>query len=421
MLLLAISPWHIYISRLGHEVNAGSTCIVLAALFFLIAMHHTKKNWFLYLSAALFGISFYTYQSEKIFTPLIILVLVLFFWKNLFAIKIQTLVAFCVFIFITIPVFTVSVSPVGLTRLKGTSAFNHLDTMYAESAKQVLLAKKQGNFFEEIIHNRRIIPIKIFLENYFSHMNPFWLYGNNGADAFKAPQFGLFFWWELFFLLSGIFFIVKNSVDKKVQWFMYSWIAISFVAPGITTQAPHAMRAFTVLPMPFVIESYGILGIWLLAKTYIQRIFFISICLFTLIVGLYGFSYQYFFVFPKKESKPFSYALSQAMQFLINTKAENNKIIISNTDNLYQSYMFYLFATRYNPRTYLQQGGSVSGGFAQTHKIKNIEFRPIVWEKEKKKQGMLYLGNPSDFPANVFIIQKFFYLDGTEGVWLVKP
>ena len=109
------------------------------------------------------------------------------------------------------------------------------------------------------------------------------------------------------------------------------------------------------------------------------------------------------------------------MQFLINTKAENNKIIISNTDNLYQSYMFYLFAIRYNPRTYLQQGGSVSGGFAQTHKIKNIEFRPIVWEKEKKKQGMLYLGNPSDFPANVSIIQKFYYLDGTEGVWLVKP
>ncbi|MEK7060893.1 MAG: glycosyltransferase family 39 protein, partial [Patescibacteria group bacterium] len=33
--LLAISPWHIYISRLGHEVNLGLSFLIFAVLFFL--------------------------------------------------------------------------------------------------------------------------------------------------------------------------------------------------------------------------------------------------------------------------------------------------------------------------------------------------------------------------------------------------
>ncbi|MFZ5845513.1 MAG: hypothetical protein ACOY0S_03540, partial [Patescibacteria group bacterium] len=33
-LLLAISPWHVYLSRLGHETNLGLTLVVLGVYFF---------------------------------------------------------------------------------------------------------------------------------------------------------------------------------------------------------------------------------------------------------------------------------------------------------------------------------------------------------------------------------------------------
>jgi 4-amino-4-deoxy-L-arabinose transferase-like glycosyltransferase len=62
--LLAISPWHIYISRLGHEVNLGLSFFIIGLLFFF-------KNR-IYLSALFFVLSFMSYQTEKLFIPLFI-------------------------------------------------------------------------------------------------------------------------------------------------------------------------------------------------------------------------------------------------------------------------------------------------------------------------------------------------------------
>ena len=75
-LLLAISPWHIYISRLGHEVNASYAFFIFGLLFFFRFIN--KEKWNLYLSALFFALSFNSYQSTKLVVPLILLALVIF-------------------------------------------------------------------------------------------------------------------------------------------------------------------------------------------------------------------------------------------------------------------------------------------------------------------------------------------------------
>src|SRR3989344_6534752 len=82
--LLAISPWSIQFSRVAFESNIGVTLNVLVVLFFLKGL---KKPWMLSLSAFFAGLSIYSYQSEKVFTPLLVLVIVIIFWKKLFAIN----------------------------------------------------------------------------------------------------------------------------------------------------------------------------------------------------------------------------------------------------------------------------------------------------------------------------------------------
>ena len=79
--LLAISPWHIILSRAAFEANVATFFLVAGVTFFLIGTR--KKSWFLLLSAASFALSLNTFNTARIVAPLLILGLVVGFRKKL--------------------------------------------------------------------------------------------------------------------------------------------------------------------------------------------------------------------------------------------------------------------------------------------------------------------------------------------------
>lgn len=420
--LLTISPWHIYISRLGHEVNFGLFIVILSVFLFFVSIKKQGYSWVLILSSLFFGLSLYTYQSEKVFSPLFVCLLFLFFFKDLLKSKRTLLISIIVGAMVAYPAVKVTFSQQGLTRLRGTSAFTDIKEEYQITAERILVYKKQANFAGQIIENRRLVPLKIFFANYFSHIKPEWLYANGGKDQFKVPGFGLFYPWELLMFLAGIFFCMR-IFDKRVIIFLLGWIGISFVAPAITTQSPHAMRAFTLLPAPQIIEASGFMGILEIFLNRYRSIG-ITIILAFLISAVISCSYffnQYFYAFSKQQSESFQYALYDSIHYVLSHKSAYGKLIFSNSDNLTQSYMFYLFLSHYDPVKYLSNGGTKSGGFAQFHKYDSIDFRPIVWEKDRHISNILIVGNLNDFPAYARVVHSSYYLDGTKGVQVVKP
>ncbi len=64
--LLAISPWHIYISRIGHETNAYLSFFVFGLLFFLKAVDRYKA---IFLSALFFVLSVVSYYAGQVLVP----------------------------------------------------------------------------------------------------------------------------------------------------------------------------------------------------------------------------------------------------------------------------------------------------------------------------------------------------------------
>lgn len=407
--LLAISPWHIYISRLGHEVNAGLFFIVFAILFFLKAINN-RKGLLLVLSSIFFVLALYTYQSEKVFAPLILFLLIIIYRDKVFKIE-KKILAFALFLglMLIIPIALATLSPEGLVRFKGTSAFTQ-ESFYKRSADEVLKFKSEGNIFGEIVNNRRLVPLKIFTVNYFSHFNPKFIFSNNGDESFKAPNFGLMYIWELPFLLIGVIYLLIMQ-NKKAKLLLILWLMIALVAPSLTTGAPHAMRAFNVLPAPQILISLGVL------RAIKSRLLYLSIAIIA-IYFLVNFYKEYFYSFPKNQSSSFQYSLHSAIKFVLKNESYN-KIIFSNKDNLYQSYMFYLFDSKYDPYLYQQQGGTKSGGFEETHAFARYEFRPIVWEKDKFLKDTLFVGNVSDFPNDVETL-IFKNLDGKAVIKVVK-
>jgi len=424
MALLAISPWHIYISRLGHEANAGLTSVVIAVYFFLRAINEKQKTkWFIF-SAIIFAVALYTYQSQKLIVPVLLLALGFCYRKILLEWKKVIIVCIIIGVLLSLPIVFVSFSPEGLMRLRGTSAFSSDQTIYYEYTKKFAVAKERGDVFGILTYHRYVINVQIFIKNYFAHFNWKWLFtGSNVPEAHKVPRMGLLYWWELPFILFGIIAVLKSRLNSAAKGFLFIWFLSGPLPAAITTQAPHAMRSYTFLPTWQIFGGVGIMACLQLGEASFKRIKegyrMLGYSLFGLLV-IVGSSMQfyknYFFIFPKQQSSSFQYALSQAIPYVFAHESAYDRIVFSNQNDLYQSYMFFLFFSHYDPKEYQKRGGTLSGGFAQTHTIGKYIFRPIDWKKEQKNRSTLYIGNSTDFLKATPNLATFSNLDGISAI-----
>ena len=128
------------------------------------------------------------------------------------------------------------------------------------------------------------------------------------------------------------------------------------------------------------------------------------------------FGKGYFITFPRTQSDSFQYAMEDTMAFVQGTKNEYKQIVFSNNGNLYQSYMFYLFYSSFDPNLYQTLGGSVSGGYDKPHRFGNVEFRSINWSTEVLKADTLYIADSKDAPTQKRVVNIFKNLDGKEAI-----
>lgn len=412
-LLLAISPWHIYLSRLGHEANAGFAFFIFGLYFFI-------KNR-IYIAAVFTALSFISYQSEKVFIPVMMLVIVLIYRKTFFRQKKKLLIAGFIFLLIVLPFIKETLSPNALIRFKATNVFAAQGERFEKQAILNAKAIEDNNILGRIVYNRRILSSQIFIENYISHFNPTWLFTNPSDDKHKVPGLGILYYWEAPLILLGIIFLARSRIDSKLKMLIILWTLAAPLPAALTTDAPHVMRIYQMLPIPQIFAGFGLYKIMttLVNKNifYNRMISLISIVIFLL--SIFYLYKQYFVVFPNTQSNSFQYALSNIIPFVLEKEKNYNKIIFSNQENLYQSYMFFLFYSKYDPIFYQKEGGTKSGGYAETHKFGKYEFRPIKL-KEEKGANSLYVGNENDFPEGTVVVNEFSNMDGKNVIKIVN-
>lgn len=408
--LLAISPWHIYLSRLGHEVSLGLTAFLLGIYFFIRAIRHQKKTGSFIASSIFFVISLYGYQSQKIIVPIVLFGAVVLFYRNKMHQRREVVLAAVIGVILIVPLIIASSSPQALIRFKATSAFSSIDQKYQESAEKILEAKENGDVMGEILNNRRFIVPQIFINNYISHFSPLWLFTNSGSEQHKVPNLGLLYIWESAFIGIGFFVFLLSNINLRYKALIMLWFFSSPLAAAITTGAPHAMRSYTFLPLWQLFCALGILMVFEYLRQFLSSKLLIGLFAFVSVISGIYFADNYFVVFPKTQSSSFRYALSKAILYTKQVEKEYPQIIFSNRDNLHQSYMFFLFYTQYDPKRYLSDGGTKSGGFAETHTIGKYRFQPIDYSEIPK--GALIVGNNFEIPQTASTLQTIPNLDG---------
>lgn len=416
--ILALSPWHIYISRLGHESNLGLTLMALGLCFFLRAFIDGKKTSFI-TAAAFFGLSVHGYQSEKIIVPLVVMAGGVLFWKDVWKAKSQIVIAMVVGFVIVLPALVASISPEGLSRFRGSSAFS-TDTLDAVAAKAAYTsARERGDRFGQVVHSRYITNASIFVHNYVSHFSPGWLFFGDDREAHKAPGMGLLYLWEWPLLLIGLWALWSSRIPRNILVFLISYLLIAPLPAAITTQAPHAMRAYTVIPVLQLIEA---LGIWFIVRSLRMK----QLQVFAAVVGIFVASGMslfwrgYFVRFPAEQSDSFQFAMSSAISYAVSVTDRYERIDMANRGALYQSYMFFLYYTRFDPETYLSLGGTISGGYDATHRIRTYSFGFLPDRAENLDDGTLYFYDANDAPTGVDIVKRFTNADGKLAIVAVR-
>ncbi len=423
MFLLAISPWHIQFSRIAFESNVGLAFNVFAIFLFLKGL---KKPWLLLFSAFIAGLNFYTYQSEKVFTPLIFLALLIIFRKEVVAISKKYLFAAAfIALVITLPMIGFMITDkAALSRAQGVSFFSDKTPFLKENVQRLTFDRQNNDFLGLIFDNRRILYSKTIISNYLSHFELNWFLKGD-LTRHHAPGMGLLYIFELPFLLIGIYLLIFGNFDKKIKAFILSWFLIAPIPASVTSGVPHAVRALNFLPTFQIFTAIGVLTV--LAKVSSIKYQVLSIkakyilYLFILLFFILNFFYylnQYFIQQNYFNSQDWQYGYKEAVSGVLEIEGKYDKVVINNKPYLDQSYMFFLFYAKYPPNLYQNEASYASGGFRENHKFGKFEFRPFDWNQESS--NTLLVGMPSDFPEGAKVIRTINFLDGIGAIKIVE-
>jgi len=388
-LLAAFAPWNIHFSRGAFEANTGLTLLLFGVLF-MFKSNSRPSN--LTKAAVFFGLSMLSYHSMRIISPLII-----FIYYFIFHVKADQriiiragLVLGTFFLIVLWSLF----SGGGAERLSATSVFNKQTEYLTRSAAKYKLDMENKNLLGMIVNNRRFEWVKVIAGNYLSHFSVNFLFLKGDYPRHHAPDSGLLPLWQLPFIIIGIIFFFRKN--KRLGLFIMLWILISPLASAFTFETPHAIRSLTLLPPLIILGSAGIsVFINNIASSRISVYKIIAYSTFGLIIIFSIFRYLslYFIHMNKEYARYWQYGYREAVYKTITLVNKYDKVIVS--DSLEQPYIFFLFYSKYDPRKYLTDGGTITninskGAFGI------YEFRHISDFSGVEGRKLLYVTKPGE-------------------------
>lgn len=424
-LLLAISPWHIQFSRVAFEANIGLAFNVFAVLFFLYGL---KKPLLLSISAVMLGLGLYAYQSEKVFIPLLFIVLIGVFFKRLKSISPKFLgLALLTGLLVSLPMVTAMVkdSSNTLGRAKGVSVFSAQSDSFKANTEKVLRDKNNNDLIGQLVDNRRVFYVRQVVENYLSHWDINWLFLTGDIGRHHAPNMGLLYLFELPFIFIGIYSLIFGKYPRDMKKLLLLWFLISPIPASVTTGVPHAVRTLNFLPTFQIFAALGLFEVFQRLSAFnfqplglrIKNLLYVVCCLLFAFNILYYLD-QYFVQQNFFASEDWQYGYEQAVSETKDLSNEYTKIVVSNNGYLDQSYIFYLFYLKYQPSEY-QKNVTFIGQSTTDRRIGKYEFRKIDWSKDKDSQSTLFVGMPSELPSDEQAKWSINFLNGKPAIKIV--
>lgn len=402
---LAISPWHIMLSRAAFEANVASFFIMTGVWLFLLAVQ--KKPYFLILSVICFVASLYTFNSTRIVAPLLVLCLSIGFYKTLWKQKKATIISFAIGLILVLPIMQFLVSPEAKLRYAEVNIF--ADTKIVETANQEI-ANDNGAWWSKIIHNRRVAYTREFLNHYFDHFNPKFLFISGDENPkFSTHDVGQLYLWDLPFLVIGVLFLFRRREGN--WWILPLWLLIAIIPASFARETPHALRTESTLPIWQILTAYGFLtGVNLLKNK--TRFRFVTASAAALLFFVVYFLHGYYVHYSKEYPKEWQYGYKDAVTYIKENEAKYKRIHISTA--MERGYIYTLFYLKYDPQRFRQEA-KIRGndfGFVHVDSFGKYYFAANPETITNDSRNVLYIESSDKIPSSGKIIKDFYLLNG---------
>jgi len=365
--VLAVNPWHIHFSRGAWESSTALFFIVLGTyLFYSYLISHKTLSF--YFSLLSFIFSLYVYHSARIISPLLVLVLFISNYKYLLS-KYKSLILPCIIAFLlAIPVLVSFLNNGGTTRFGGVG----LTADYGPiSRSEELLNQHQNfNYFDRIVHNKRVMYLLSWGQKYLSHFDANFLFlKGDEVPRSKSPDIGQMHLFELPLLLLGIVLFLKSKIfHSNSKYFIIFFILIAPLASSLTFQAPSALRS-----LPLVIPLSILIAFAL--HRFIHESCFLILVSILYFISVFYFLDSYSIHSPKRYPFAWNSAFEQVVPYINQNKDSYQHIFF--TIKYDQPYILYLFYTKYHPAKIQNQIALTPPdkyGFSTVNQIDNITF-----------------------------------------------
>lgn len=351
---LAISPWHINLSRTATESTVVVFFISLATFLYLIWIRKNSLS-LLFLSFILFGLTLFIYQAPRAFLPFFIPLLIVSFLMPIITKRRIVLIIVMFLLTIIMPLFLILSSKNLSLRIRTVSILAGSETQLVldEQIREDGI-EKTSNFITRIFHNKLIGYSNEVLSNYFKHFSYSFLFTDQVLpDRYRVPLSGLIYLFELPLLFLGLWYLL--GVDKKNLFFLIGWIMLAPIGSSLTfDDVPNLQRTLIIFPALSIISALGLL--YVLAKINKNKFFGkITVGLFSIIVifGISSYLHQYYIHVNKYRPWYRNDGYEKLVKNVNNLRSSYEKVVVTNRESA--PTIFFLFYGKYNPRTFQEE------------------------------------------------------------------
>lgn len=449
-LLVAVEPWSLFLSRGAFEANLALFFFIAGMFYFLRGINNSLTSNNLLLTSVLFGLSVWTYNSYRIFTPLILIALfviyrnelLLTFRKNL---KLTTHFSLLIALFF-LPMFFQLLNPIGQARYGNLTI---LDSGAINEINEERNSSEFSPFVSRLLFNKATYFTKKFTLNYFSHFSPRFLFVDGGKDyQFSVPGKGVLYPVNAIFIVLGIILLIMKR--NKISYLVFSWLFLAPIPDSLTREAPHVLRSLTTLPLPMILSAAGL--VWFISWSnkllgskdlspstwpigwkkiliprkealYLAYVLFLAILTENYLVG-------YFENYGNNYSWSWQYGYRQVVKYIKENYLKYDKIII--TKKYGEPHEFILFYWPWKPEEYQSDPNLIRFYQSNWYWVDRFDKFYFIndWDVEKFENAAFTLesnnkvdcsGNtgscllitgPGNFPNNWQKLETFNFLDG---------